>query len=101
MSTPSSVSTIYRATYASSIRSDSVGIRAPLVRPCLQALLEPVVRVRLVAERGDLAVAAAPVQRDRLLQAPVRLQPHDPDPGLAGVPLQLPEQPPAQPEPAC
>ena len=47
---------------------DRAGRRRPAARTPSRsaALLEPVVRVRLVVERGDLLVAGAPVERDRL-----------------------------------
>ena len=48
--------------------------RPPLVA---QPLLEPVVGVRLVVERRHLGVAGRPVQRDRLGERAVRLQPDD------------------------
>ena len=45
---------------------------------CLQALLEPVVGVRLVVERCDLLVAGRAVERDRLGEGAVGLEPHRP-----------------------
>src|SRR5690349_16940771 len=54
-----------------------------------QALLEPVVRVPLVVERLDLAVAAPAVERDRLGERPIGLEPQGGDAGVGRAPLEL------------
>jgi len=59
-----------------------------------------VVGVRLVVERGDLAIPGRPVQADSLVQRAVGFQPQDADPMGRRVRLQLGEEPPAEPEPA-
>src|SRR6266702_28273 len=66
----------------------------------LQALLEPVVRVGLVVEGRYLAVAGRPVQRDRLGQCLVGLQPQHPDPVRRSPGLELGQQPAAEAEAA-
>src|SRR6185295_17529616 len=65
-----------------------------------QALLEPMVRVRLAVEGGDLDVARSPVQRDRLAQVAVGLEPYHRRTRFARVALELVEQPPAEAEAA-
>ena len=59
------------------------GSRRASRRPCREPLLEPVVGVGLVVERVDLGVAGLAVERDRLGERAVRLEPDD---GRAGVP---------------
>ena len=46
-----------------------------------EALFEPVVCVGLVVEAGHLAIAAAAVQRDGLVERAIRLEMHDPHTG--------------------
>src|SRR5262245_15948873 len=58
-------------------------------------LLEPVVAVRLVVERGDLAVTARPVHGDRFDKGTVRLEPHDAAAFRCGPLFELSQQPPA------
>src|SRR4051812_21544826 len=65
-----------------------------------QALLEPVVRVRLVVERPDLLVAGRAVEADRLDERPVRLEPYRRRARGRGVSLELPQEPPTEPEAA-
>ncbi|HEY6405912.1 MAG TPA: protein kinase, partial [Ktedonobacteraceae bacterium] len=60
----------------------------------------PVVRVGLVVEGRHLPVAGRPVQRDRLGQRPVGLQPQHPDPLCRGSGLELGQQPAAEAEAA-
>src|SRR4051812_28761336 len=63
-------------------------------------LLEPVVRVRLVVEGVDLDVAGRAVERDRLRQIAIRLEPNGPDALPAGQLLKLAQEPAADPEAA-
>src|SRR5262245_4767285 len=65
-----------------------------------QALLEPVVRVRLVVERGDLAIAGAPIELDGLGEGAIGLEVDDRGPRVASEPLELLEEPPRNPESA-
>src|SRR4029077_8295362 len=80
---------------AAPIRADSssLGMAAASCGRCLEALLEPVVRVGLVVEGRHLAVAGRPVQRDRLGQRLVGLPPQDPDAVRGRLGLELGQQP--------
>src|ERR1700724_1274596 len=62
--------------------------------------LEPVVRVRLVVERIDLAVARGAIEADCLGERLVRLEPNDLRAVLSRVALELVQPAPADPEPA-
>src|ERR1041384_2249502 len=74
-----------RATARTAVGSSGGGARR-------QALLEPVVGVRLVVERGDLAIAGRAIHRDRLDERAVGLEPDHARAVLAGARLELGEQ---------
>src|SRR5690349_6484450 len=86
---------------ASGRRSPSGGCGSPRSpgragpAPSPQALLEPVVRVRLVIERLDLAVTGAAVEADGLLKGAVRLQADGASARSLRLALELSEHPPA------
>src|SRR5690349_25111232 len=65
-----------RATARTALGASAEGARG-------QALLEPVVGVRLVVERGDLAIAGGAIHRDRLDERAVGLEPDHARPVLA------------------
>ncbi len=69
-----------------------------VARLCPKLLLEPVVRIRLVVEGVDLAVARGPVQADRLREHLVRLEPDDVRAGGGGAALELAQQPATDPQ---
>src|SRR5690242_2839253 len=59
-----------------------------------ETFLEPVVRVRLRVERGDLNVSRRPVERDGLRERAVRLELDDARARAPRILLQLGEEPP-------
>src|SRR5690242_21180664 len=81
------------------LMTDSCGLGLTQARRCInQWLLEPVMRVGFGIEGLDFDISRAPIEVDRLTQAPVGLEAKDPDTCLAGVTLQFSQQPPADAE---